>query len=88
MAISSEGVDFDAPDGKPVKLSVLIVTPQDHEKRHLEVLASLSSMISHEQVRTRLIAALDANDAWEVLESEESRSYNYFLEEEATSSEA
>ncbi|MCH7958548.1 MAG: PTS sugar transporter subunit IIA [Candidatus Hydrogenedentes bacterium] len=88
MAICSEGIDFDAPDGLPVKLIVLIVTPHDHEQRHLEVLASLSSMISHEQVRARLIVALDANDAWEVLESEESRSYNFFLEEEDTLSNA
>ena len=88
LGICPDGVDFDAPDGEPVRLIVLIVTPKEHEQRHLEVLASLSSMISHEQVRTRLIAALDANDAWEVLESEESRSYNFFLEEEDTPSNA
>ncbi len=80
LAICPDGVDFDAPDGKAVKLLVLIVTPKDHEQRHLEVLASLSSMISHEQVRKRLIAATDANDAWEILEDEESRGFNYFLE--------
>ena len=40
-------------------------------------------MVANDAVRTRLIAALDANDAWEVLESEQSRSYNYFLEEQA-----
>jgi len=80
MGIFPDGVDFDAPDGLPVKLIALIVTPVEHEKRHLEVLASLTSMISNERVRTRLIAATDANDAWEVIESKESRSYNYFLE--------
>lgn len=80
LAICPDGVDFDAPDGLPVKLIVLIVTPREHEQRHLDVLASLSSMISNEHVRTRLMAALDANDAWEVIESEQSRPYNYFLE--------
>ena len=28
----------------------------------------------------RLMAAIDANDAWEVIEDEESRSFNYFLD--------
>lgn len=80
MAICPDGVDYDAPDGKPVKLLILIVTPKDHEKRHLEVLASLSLMLSNVAIRSRLINAIDANDAWEVVESEESRSFNYFLE--------
>lgn len=80
LGILPEGVDFGAPDGMPVKLIMLIVTPKEHEKRHLEVLASLSAMVKDERVRTRLMAAVDANDAWEVIEGEESRNYNYFLE--------
>ena len=73
-------MEFDAPDGEPVKLFVLIVTPKEHEQRHLEVLASLNAMLAHPVARTRLIAATNANEAWEVLESEETRDYNYFLE--------
>lgn len=80
LGIFPDGVEFEAPDGLPVQLIALIVTPVEHEQRHLEVLASLTSMISNERIRTRLIAAVDANDAWEVIESKESRSYNYFLE--------
>ncbi len=81
LGICREGVDFDAPDGQPVKLVMLIVTPKEHEQRHLEVMAGLASLLSNEVVRERLIAAIDANDAWEIIESEEGRSYNYFLEE-------
>lgn len=80
LGISSEGIDFDAPDGQPVKLIVLIVTPEEHEQRHLEVLASLLAMVHNEHLRMRLTAAMDANDAWKVIESEESRGFNYFLE--------
>ena len=80
LGICPEGVDFDAPDGEPVKLFVLLVTPKEHEQRHLEVLASLNAMLAHPVARTRLIAATNANEAWEVLESEETRDYNYFLE--------
>lgn len=80
MGICREGIDFEAPDGIPVRLIVLIVTPKDHEKQHLEVLASLSAMISNDPVRERIIASIDANDAWEIIESEEVRDFNYFIE--------
>lgn len=80
LALCPTGVPFDAYDEEPVHLMVLIVTPKDHEQRHLEVLASLSSMMSNPVIRPRLMAAVDANDAWEVIEGEESRSINYFLE--------
>ncbi|MDP7639540.1 MAG: PTS sugar transporter subunit IIA [Candidatus Hydrogenedentes bacterium] len=82
LGICPEGVDFDRFDGRPVKLIALIVTPSEHEAFHLEVLASLSSMISSAKVRTRLIAATDPNDAWEIIEDEEVRGCNYFLETE------
>jgi Kef-type K+ transport system membrane component KefB/mannitol/fructose-specific phosphotransferase system IIA component (Ntr-type) len=82
MALCPQGIDFEAYDGEPVRILMLIVTPKEHEQRHLEVLASMSQMMSNEQIRSRLISAIDANDAWEVVESEESRPFNYFLEEE------
>lgn len=81
LALSRNGVDFEALDGAPVHLMMLVVTPEGREKEHLEVMASLASMISNEAIRTRLIAALNAYDAWEIIEGEESRDYNYFLEE-------
>lgn len=82
LGICPDGVDFDAPDGEPVRLIVLIVTPKEHEQRHLEVLASLNTMLADPVARTRLVAAPNANEAWEVLESEETRDYNYFLDME------
>jgi Kef-type K+ transport system membrane component KefB/mannitol/fructose-specific phosphotransferase system IIA component (Ntr-type) len=81
LAISRAGIPWDTPDGQPVKIVMLVVTPLGQEREHLDVMASLASMISDEVVRTRLIAAIDANDVWEVIESKETPNYNYFLEE-------
>jgi mannitol/fructose-specific phosphotransferase system IIA component (Ntr-type)/NhaP-type Na+/H+ or K+/H+ antiporter len=80
MAICRDGIDFEAPDDEKVKLLVLIVTPQDKKDMHLKVLSSLSSMVSNEAIRKRLVAAISPEDAMEVIESEEARDYNYFLE--------
>lgn len=81
LGISRNGVEFDAPDGQPVHLIMLVVTPEGFETAHLEVMASLAQLVSNENVRTRLINAIDANDAWEIIESEDARGYNYFLED-------
>jgi PTS system fructose-specific IIC component len=81
LGVCRAGVDWGAPDGKPVQIIVLIATPKDHEAKHLEVLASLAAIMSDEAIRSRLIAAVNANDAWEIIEAEETRNYNYFIEE-------
>jgi fructose PTS system EIIBC or EIIC component len=82
LGICREGVEFGAADGEPVRILMLVVTPEGYNREHLEVMASLAQMISEEQIRTRLVAAINANDAWEVIEGEEARNYNYFLEED------
>jgi Mg/Co/Ni transporter MgtE len=38
-------------------------------------------MVSDPIVRDRLIAAVDPNDAWEIIEEMDARTYNYFLED-------
>ncbi len=80
LGICREGVEFDAPDGAPVQILMLIVTPDEHEEQHLKVMAGLAAMVSDEVRRARLITAADANDAWEVIESGDLHDYNYFLE--------
>ncbi len=80
IGICREGVDFDAPDGLPVKLIMLIATPEKKADMHLKVMGSVSAMVSNETIRNRLIAAISPEDAMDVIESEEARGFNYFLE--------
>ena len=83
LAIIKNDIDFEAIDGEPVRIVMLVVTPKGYEKEHLEVMASLARMVSHDDIRTRLLAAINANDAWEIIESEETPTYNYFLTDES-----
>jgi len=82
LGICREGISFDAPDGEPVRIIMLVVTPKGYEREHLEVMASLAQMISDDAIRTRLLAAISPNDAWEIIESKDTRNYNYFLEKD------
>jgi mannitol/fructose-specific phosphotransferase system IIA component (Ntr-type)/Kef-type K+ transport system membrane component KefB len=80
LAISREGIDYENKNREKVHLIMLVVTPADHKDAHLKVIASLSAMVRDDAIRERIIAAISPEDAMEVIESEEARDYNYFLE--------
>jgi mannitol/fructose-specific phosphotransferase system IIA component (Ntr-type) len=53
----AKGIDFDAIDGRPVHLVVLIAGPQDAQDRYLRLLARLSQRLKQEEVRKKILAA-------------------------------
>lgn len=72
-------VDFGAPDGEPARLVILIATPENQKQRHLEVIAAITRMLQHEQIRDRLFAASSSEKIHEIIDSEEAETFNYFL---------
>lgn len=66
IGISQEGVDFASPDGAPVHIVALLATPRKHQKLHMELLAALSRLLQHEEVRERLINAADSAEVVEI----------------------
>ncbi|MDQ6962133.1 MAG: PTS sugar transporter subunit IIA [Mariprofundaceae bacterium] len=52
-----EGIHFDAIDGAPVHLVVLLLVPSDEERKHLELLAALARLLQNVDVRTALMSA-------------------------------
>lgn len=56
FAISRQGVDFDAVDGKPVKLFFLIVAPpQDKKNEYLPLLGRIAELVQEKKARDRLL---------------------------------
>lgn len=51
---SSDGVDFDAPDGEPATLLFMILVPEGESDEHLTILSSLSRALMDEDVREDL----------------------------------
>ncbi len=60
VGISREGLDFNSIDGQPVHIVALLATPKKHQKKHMEILAALSRLLQHEEVRQQLVEAADA----------------------------
>ncbi len=56
-------IAFDAPDGKPVSLALVIVVPADDAtEQHLRLLAKFASLCTNRTFRTRLMEATAAED--------------------------
>lgn len=64
---SRKGLEWDTVDGLPPKLIFLIVVPTDAHDQHLQVLAQISRKIIHDDVREKLLQALEAESILETL---------------------
>ena len=71
-AVSAAGVDFEAADGEPASLFILLVSPESVGTPHVKVLANISRLLKEESVRRTLreadsagafLAALKAAEA-------------------------
>jgi fructose-specific phosphotransferase system IIA component len=68
-ARSSEGIDFDAMDGKPVHLIFLILAPpQEKNNQYLPLLGRLVETLRDASVRKKLLSATDFNEFIAVME--------------------
>ncbi|PLX43110.1 MAG: hypothetical protein C0608_00185 [Deltaproteobacteria bacterium] len=81
MGLCPKGVDFDAPDGEPVRVVILIATPEGYEERHLEIMSAVAGLMSDPEVRAHLLTARSSAEIYEILESGARQDYNYFLDD-------
>jgi len=70
--VSPEGVDFEAVDGEPATLFILLVAPESGGAMHVKVLANISRLLKEESVRRSLREAGGAEAFLAALKSAES----------------
>lgn len=68
--ISPEGIDFDAVDGQPVHIFVLLLTPDRFPSKHLTLLSKFSRILNITQCRKELLEAYSPEEIARIL-------YNY-----------
>ena len=61
------GVPFEAPDGQPVRLLVVLLVPEHATEEHLEILSELAEILSDATVRENLLTGADPNAIFRVL---------------------
>ncbi|MBE6470552.1 MAG: PTS fructose transporter subunit IIC [Coriobacteriaceae bacterium] len=77
-----DGVDYEAPDGKPSNLLFMIAAPSDGDV-HLEVLARLMTMLMDVDWRNELLGAKDAQEFLKLIDDKEREKFPEEPAEEA-----
>ncbi|MCK5738019.1 PTS sugar transporter subunit IIA [bacterium] len=71
FGISTEGIDFDSHDKKPVKLIFLLAGPQNQPGPHLKVLSRISRLLHQPEFRERLVSLTDPVEILDAIDQEE-----------------
>ena len=66
-------IDFEAIDGKPVSLIVLLASPFDQTGPHIQALARISRLMTIESFRQRLIEANSADALFDMIRRQEAQ---------------
>jgi mannitol/fructose-specific phosphotransferase system IIA component (Ntr-type) len=69
--VSPHGIDFDAPDGRPVRLFFLLVGPERASGEHVKALSRIARLARRQDVRTELMAATSADAFLRLVRSSE-----------------
>ncbi len=71
LGISRRGIDYDALDGEPVHLVVLLVSSKDDSERHLTTLKKMALLLENREFYQSMIGAEDPEKAFQILRSHE-----------------
>lgn len=71
--VTREPVDFDALDGRPVRVVLMLVGPESAACLHVKVLSRISRLLRHRGLRERLIGTATPEEFLTVLGEAESR---------------
>ena len=62
IGISAEPVDFECMDKKPARIFVMTISPASHTGPHLQFLAEVSSLLTQDSLREKILAAEDRDE--------------------------
>jgi nitrogen PTS system EIIA component len=68
---SSQGVDFESMDGKPVHLFFLLVAPENCAGIHLRALAKIARLLKNGAVRKKLGSVASRDEIYAVIQQED-----------------
>lgn len=69
------GVDYNALDGKPVKLLFMIAAPNTSDNVHLDVLSRLSTMLMDSDFKNKLISAKSKDEFLKIIDETEKEKF-------------
>ena len=73
LGIKSEGINFEALDGKKTYIFFLLVSPLNVSGPHIKALARISRVLKGEDFRQRLISISNSEEALAIIEAEDKK---------------
>jgi fructose-specific phosphotransferase system IIA component len=67
----ADPMDFEAIDGQPVRLVVLLASPPDKTSDHIQALARISRLMTMNDFREKIYSAKSAPEIYELLKSQD-----------------
>lgn len=71
LGITSQDVNFDALDGKPVRIVFMLVGPEKSSSIHIKMLSRISRLLNQAAFRKKIIDCKNAYDALQIIVDEE-----------------
>lgn len=71
LGITQRDVNFEALDGKPVRIVFMLVGPEKSSSAHIKMLSRISRLLNQTSFRKKLIESTDAHDAMTIIQTEE-----------------
>lgn len=56
LATCENGIDFDAIDNQPVRISILLLVPKNKLTQHIKTLANIAKIMSNDEMREEILA--------------------------------
>lgn len=74
VGIARNGVEFEAPDGQPVKVFFLLITSPEDPSLNLQILALIAQLVKKSPgLKSQLLAAEDAREVLEIIRKQEEK---------------
>jgi len=71
LAVAKKPVEFDAPDGQPVSIFLLVVSPKNAGGDYIKFLSHATRVLRHPEVRDKIISAKKPSEVLEAIRSAE-----------------
>lgn len=71
FGLSRKGVDFESMDNQPTHIFFLLVTPENSTGLHLKMLARISRILKHDQIKEKLLNAGNTDEILSIIKEED-----------------
>lgn len=71
MAVMENEIDYKALDASPVFIVILLISPKNSDKTHIQLLSSVSKLLNKKEIREEILKAENSQKVYEIIKKEE-----------------